>query len=456
MTTTRVPSPLKTASPYGDAVGAQRHARSRSRRSAPSPGRGPRRARAASCRRSRAPRRARSARRRAGSRLRRAEPQHAPARAQHAAARPERRLLGGRGCRARAAVGRVPQAQLPAGVSAEQQPAVGAEREGLASAGLPRPRGARRRPARSGSRGAPAAARLSLRASGSSRSASTAWPSATRGRGRERVGRLQRERLRLRDARPLVRRVALQERHDAERDRDGERGGDAAEQQRAGGATRRGGSRAGTAAGARSAAGRCPRSRRARARPPPGRGRAAGGSRPCARPTRPRGRAGACARATTRGRCRARARAPRTPRRGRRSSRAQIQLSCRSAGGARRGSAPSIAIGTTRLPPAPARRSSARAVLRGERARADDEDDALGGVDRVVDVLLPLRGRRDVLPVDPDVAARGGQDVVQLPDEVAVAGASTRRRRPPRCSASRFCSASACSPGWPSRITWLT
>ena len=60
------------------------------------------------------------------------------------------------------------------------------------------------------------------------------------------------------------------------------------------------------------------------------------------------------------------------------------------------------------------------AVLGRERALADDEDDALGGVDRLVDVLRPLRRGRDVLPVDPDVPAALGQERVQPADELAV------------------------------------
>ena len=48
---------------------------------------------------------------------------------------------------------------------------------------------------------------------------------------------------------------------------------------------------------------------------------------------------------------------------------------------------------------------------------ADDEDEAVGAVDRVVDVLLPVRAGRDVVPVDPDVLAALGQEVVQLANE---------------------------------------
>ena len=65
-------------------------------------------------------------------------------------------------------------------------------------------------------------------------------------------------------------------------------------------------------------------------------------------------------------------------------------------------------------------RELGRAVLGGERACADDEDDALGRVDRVVDVLRPVRRRRDVLPVDPDVPLLSRQPSVQLPHEIGV------------------------------------
>jgi hypothetical protein len=60
------------------------------------------------------------------------------------------------------------------------------------------------------------------------------------------------------------------------------------------------------------------------------------------------------------------------------------------------------------------------AVLGGERLDRDDEDEALGRVDVVVDVLLPLGGRRDVLPVDPDVSVLALQVVVEGMNEHGV------------------------------------
>ena len=60
------------------------------------------------------------------------------------------------------------------------------------------------------------------------------------------------------------------------------------------------------------------------------------------------------------------------------------------------------------------------AELGGERAGTDDEDKALGLVDAGVDVLLELRGRGDVLPVDPDLPAGIAQERVQLADEDGV------------------------------------
>ena len=57
------------------------------------------------------------------------------------------------------------------------------------------------------------------------------------------------------------------------------------------------------------------------------------------------------------------------------------------------------------------------AVLGGERVLADHEHEAVGRVDVVVDVLLPLRRGRDVLPVDPDVLPLAGQEGVQLAHE---------------------------------------
>ena len=60
------------------------------------------------------------------------------------------------------------------------------------------------------------------------------------------------------------------------------------------------------------------------------------------------------------------------------------------------------------------------AVLGFERLRRDDEDEALGGIDVVVDVLLPVGRRRDVLPIDPDVSALPLQVLVEDVDEVGV------------------------------------
>jgi hypothetical protein len=62
----------------------------------------------------------------------------------------------------------------------------------------------------------------------------------------------------------------------------------------------------------------------------------------------------------------------------------------------------------------------AGAVLGCKRAAADDEHEAVGCVDVVVDVLLPVRAGRDVFPVDPDLFAPAGQEGVELVDERAV------------------------------------
>ena len=63
----------------------------------------------------------------------------------------------------------------------------------------------------------------------------------------------------------------------------------------------------------------------------------------------------------------------------------------------------------------------APAVLGRKRRRAGHEDEALGAVDRPVDVAFPLRRGWDVLPIHPDLAALALQEPVQLADEVAVA-----------------------------------
>jgi len=52
------------------------------------------------------------------------------------------------------------------------------------------------------------------------------------------------------------------------------------------------------------------------------------------------------------------------------------------------------------------------AVVGGERAGTDDEDNALGLVDAGVNVLFELGGRRDVLPVNPHLPARIAEERV--------------------------------------------